>query len=129
VFGEFVANYVKNGAELIFIITNDGWWGDSPGYKQHLLYGRLRAIETRRCIARAANTGISCFINEKGDILQATSWWKTAVISASLPLNNELTFYVKHGDYIGRLAVWILMGLIVLGIFGRIVKTQKLKSE
>ncbi|OFY68588.1 MAG: apolipoprotein N-acyltransferase, partial [Bacteroidetes bacterium RIFOXYA12_FULL_33_9] len=59
VYGEFVSDYVKNGADLIFIITNDGWWEDTPGYKHHLSYASLRAIETRRSIARSANTGIS----------------------------------------------------------------------
>ena len=57
IFGEYVGEYIRNGAALIFIITNDGWWRDTPGYKQHLIYGGLRAIETRRSIARSANFG------------------------------------------------------------------------
>ncbi len=68
VFGGYVAKYVQKGAGLIFIITNDGWWKNTPGYKQHFSFARLRAIETRRSIARAANTGISCFINQRGDV-------------------------------------------------------------
>ena len=80
----FLANilpkYVKKGAELIFIITNDGWWRNTPGYKQHMSFARLRAIETRRSIARAANTGISCFINQRGDVSQATGWWTETAI-------------------------------------------------
>jgi apolipoprotein N-acyltransferase len=55
VFGEHVAAHVRNGANLLCIMTNDAWWGTSPGYRQHLAYGRLRAIETRRDIARSAN--------------------------------------------------------------------------
>jgi apolipoprotein N-acyltransferase len=125
VFGEFMGAYIRNGARLIFIITNDGWWGDTPGYQQHLVYGRLRAIETRRCIARSANTGISCFINEKGDIQQATSWWQSAVISANLSMNTNLTFYVKHGDYIGRMSVWCLGALLLLGLAGGLLKVKK----
>ncbi|MFN3940829.1 MAG: apolipoprotein N-acyltransferase, partial [Chitinophagales bacterium] len=65
IFGEYVTRYVRNGANLIFIITNDGWWGNTAGHKQHCLYGRLRAIENRKSIARSANTGISCFINQR----------------------------------------------------------------
>jgi len=115
IFGEYVGEYIRNGAELIFIITNDGWWGDTPGYKQHLIYGRLRAIETRRSIARSANTGISCFINERGDISQATEWWKPAVIQANINSNSEKTFYVNHGDIIGRVCFYA-SGIILLFI-------------
>ncbi len=113
IFGEYVGEYVRNRATLIFIITNDGWWGDTPGYKQHLLYGRLRAIETRRSIARSANTGISCFINERGDISQATEWWKPAVIQENINSNSEKTFYVKHGDIIGRVCFYV-SGIVLL---------------
>jgi len=119
IFSEFVSEYVKNGAQALFIITNDGWWGDTPGYKQHLVYGRLRTIETRKCIARSANTGISCFINERGDISQMTDWWKPAVISAELPFNDTVTFYVKHGDYIARAAVFLSLLLIVYALLIR----------
>ena len=116
IFGEFVTEYVQKGASLIFIITNDGWWGDTPGYKQHLFYGRLRAIETRRSIARSANTGISCFINERGDILQATEWWKPDVIQANINLNTEKTFYVKNGDVIGRVCFYVSAIILLFAI-------------
>jgi len=115
VFGEYVADYVLKGAQAIFIITNDGWWKNSRGYKQHLLFSRLRAIETRRSIARAANTGTSCFINQRGDVIQPTKWWEEAAIAGTLNTNNKITFYVKHGDYIARGAVLVsvLLGLLV----------------
>jgi apolipoprotein N-acyltransferase len=121
IYGEYVGEYINNGATLIFIITNDGWWLDTPGYKQHLLYGRLRAIETRRCIARSANTGISCFIDERGDFSQETEWWKPAVIKGSINSNSEKTFYTKFGDVIGRICFYasgiILLLAIVLRFF------------
>jgi apolipoprotein N-acyltransferase len=104
VYGEYVTGYVKNGANLIFVITNDGWWGDTPGYKQHLNYAQLRAIETRRSIARSANTGISAFINQRGEVIQKTEWWVPTAIKNTLNANNKLTFYVRNGDYIGRVA-------------------------
>ncbi len=113
VYGEYVSEYVTNGAQFIAIITNDGWWGDTPGYKQHLKYGTLRAIETRRYIARSANTGISCIITDKGEIQQATNWWVPAVISSQIKLNNELTFYTKYGDYIARAAMYLSLILIL----------------
>ena len=104
-YGEFVSKYVRNGANIIFVITNDGWWGNSPGYKQHFLFSRLRAIETRRSIARSANTGISSFINQRGDVSQATQYWVPAAIRQTINANDEITFYVKYGDYLARIAV------------------------
>lgn len=112
IYGEYVTGYVKNGADLIFIITNDGWWENSPGHRQHLAYGRLRAIETRRSIARSANTGISCFINQKGDIQQQTKWWEPVVITQTINRNSEITFYTKSGDYIARSAIFCTIILL-----------------
>ncbi len=76
VYGEYCTRYVRNGARLLTVITNDAWWGDTPGYKQHLSYSCLRAIETRRWIARSANTGISAIIDPSGKIVSQTSWWQ-----------------------------------------------------
>ncbi|HAN17696.1 MAG: apolipoprotein N-acyltransferase [Bacteroidetes bacterium GWC2_33_15] len=104
IYGEYVTEYIKNGANFIFVITNDGWWGNTPGYKQHLNYSQLRAIETRRSIARSANTGISAFINQKGEILNCTKWWVPGALENTLKANTEYTFYVRYGDYIGRIA-------------------------
>ncbi|MEE4198897.1 MAG: apolipoprotein N-acyltransferase [Bacteroidales bacterium] len=113
VYGEYVTDYIKNGANLIFVITNDGWWGDTPGYKQHLNYSQIRAIETRRSIARSANTGISAFINQKGEIMEKTGWWVPAAIKNSIKANKDLTFYVRYGDYIGRIAgFFALLGIL-----------------
>lgn len=107
IYGEYVTEYIKKGANLIFVITNDGWWGNSAGYRQHLSYSSLRAIETRRDIARSANTGISCFINQLGELRQKTTWWTPTAIKDTVFSNNEKTFYVKMGDYIGRIAAFI----------------------
>jgi len=119
VFGEYVTDYVKKGAELIFIITNDGWWKNTPGYKQHMSFARLRSIETRRSIARSANTGISCFINQRGDVSQPTPWWQEAAISGTVNTNKELTFYVKNGDYIARVALFSSVLLVLLLVVKR----------
>jgi apolipoprotein N-acyltransferase len=113
VYGQYVGEYVKKGANFLAIITNDGWWGDTPGYKQHLKYGALRAIETRRSIVRSANTGITATINQKGEIENKTSWWKEDAIKASINVNDHITFYTRFGDYLGLLAIFtsIAIGL------------------
>ena len=126
VYGEFVTEFVKNGAELIFLITNDGWWGNTPGHKQHFLYSKLRAIETRRSIARSANTGISCFINQRGDVFQETEYWKPAVIKQSINKNTKFTFYVNYGDYIGRISVFIAVLFFLITVLLAILNRKKL---
>lgn len=117
IYGGFVTDYIKEGANLIFIITNDGWWGDTPGYRQLASLSQLRAIETRRSIARSANTGISCFINQRGERIQPTEWWVPAVIKDTINANDKITFYVVFGDFIGRiscfLAIFVLLYTIV----------------
>ncbi|MBM3435989.1 MAG: apolipoprotein N-acyltransferase [Bacteroidetes bacterium] len=125
VYGDFCRDYVQKGADALFIITNDGWWGNSPGHKQHLSYASLRAIETRRSIARSANTGISCFVNQRGDIQQATKYWERDVIKQEINLNSEITFYAKFGDFFGRISSFISVLFILLAIvFGLRKKKQ-----
>lgn len=124
VFGEYVNGYIDKGANLIFIITNDGWWNDSPGFVQHLNFARLRAIETRMPIARCANTGISCFIDEKGELSQETKWWEPAVISGSIKPNNNRTFYVKCGDLLSKGALILLLISILAAIIFKFKKQK-----
>jgi len=107
IFGDYVTDYVKKGADAIFIMTNDGWWEDTPGYRQHLAYARVRAIENRRSIARSANTGSSAFINQRGDLIQPTKWWEAIAIVNDIQLNKTKTYYTLNGDYLGRITGFI----------------------
>ncbi|MCL2683413.1 MAG: apolipoprotein N-acyltransferase [Bacteroidales bacterium] len=122
IYGDFVAGFVRNGAQFLCIITNDGWWGNTPGHRQHMRYAKLRAIETRRDIARCANTGISGFINQRGDVSQATPYWEEAVISQNVKANDKITFYVKYGDYIGRISLFLAGILLLLALAFRLMK-------
>ncbi|WP_185866023.1 apolipoprotein N-acyltransferase [Blattabacterium cuenoti] len=123
VFGEYVSNFFKKNAELMVIITNDGWWGPSQGHKQHMYYARLRAIENRKWIARSANTGISCFINEKGEIKSHIPYGKEGVLYDKIYLNDQKTFYIKYGDFIFKIAlatmIIILLYLSCAAIYNR----------
>ncbi len=125
VYGEFVANSVKLGSGLIFVITNDGWWGNTPGYKQHLMFSVLRSIETRRSVARAANTGVSAFINQRGDIIDQTDYWVPAVIKATLNANYKMTYYTINGDYIARGATFISSLLILISFTQGFLRKRK----
>lgn len=123
-FGEYVGSTVKMGANLIFIITNDGWWKDSPGIWQHFSYSRLRAIETRRSIARSANTGISGFINQRGDVLAKTKVNVCIAISERIRMNDIITFYVRYGDWLGR-ASMLFSGLILIYLLLKRLQKRK----
>lgn len=107
VFGGYVTDFVRNGANMIFVITNDGWWGDTPGHRQHFEMSKLRAIENRRSVARSANTGVSGFINQRGDVVESSNYWEPIGLRNTLNVNDEMTFYSRHGDYIYRAASFI----------------------
>lgn len=122
IFGDYVTGFCRRGAELLFISTNDGWWGNTPGHRQHAEYARLRAIENRREIARSANTGISGFISQRGDMLQRTAYWEPAVIKHDMKTNRKLTFYSRYGDILGRMFLPISLLLLLAGLVLRIIK-------
>ena len=113
--GDWIGEQVKDGAQFIAIITNDGWWGNTSGKDQHEMYAKLRAIESHRDVARSANTGISCFINQRGDVTQRTKWWTRTALKANINLNDEITFYVKNGDIIAKIfsVLAVILALII----------------
>ena len=125
VFGDYVSKFVKEGADLIFVITNDGWWGDTPGHRQHLEMSKLRAIENRRSVARSANTGISAFINQRGDIIEKTQYWQAAALRNTVKANEELTFYSKHGDYLYRAGSFVALLLLCFSFVKSVSKKEK----
>jgi apolipoprotein N-acyltransferase len=134
IYGEFATKFVQKGAQLLFIITNDGWWSDSPGHRQHAAFAALRAIENRRYIARSANTGTSLFVTPKGEEYSKTAYWSQAAIASELVPQKRLTFYTRYGDYIGRAcelaAAILLIGTFFFKIRKRIEsKSNKSKSE
>jgi apolipoprotein N-acyltransferase len=122
VYGDYVGQYIRKGANAIFIMTNDGWWDKTPGHIQHLKFAQLRAIEHRRAVARSANTGISAFIDQRGNILSRTRYGKEATLQGSIRFNDELTFYSRWGDIIARLGV---LGSILLLISGTLKRFRK----
>ncbi len=119
IYPEFCRGYLQKGASLLCVITNDGWWGNTPGYRQHFSYSRLRAIEFRRDIARCANTGISAFINQRGDVLRQSSWWVPDVLQGSVNLTGRQTFFARNGDIVGRLCTFVF-ALMLLALIVRI---------
>ncbi len=125
VFGDFSRGYVQAGANAFFVVTNDGWWDDTPGYRQHLKFACLRAIEFRRPVVRSANTGSSCFIDKNGKVEQATAYAVDAVIKGTIQLNSNMTFYEKMGDVIGEVASYLGLSLLLIFIVKSILGKMK----
>lgn len=116
VYPQFVREFVKEGAELLFVITNDGWYGKSSGPHQHNQFAVLRAVENRRWIARSANTGISSAIDDKGRFIQETGLFVRASITQNFPLLNRQTLYTRLGDWIAIPCMWITGGFALFSI-------------
>lgn len=110
VYGDHFGAFAADGAEIMMVITNDGWWHDTEGYRQHFSFSRLRAIETRRWVCRAANTGISGFISPIGEVVQTLGWDQRGTLTQEVTPSRETTLYAKAGDYLGRIGtyLWIL---------------------
>ncbi len=122
IFGEFVNEFIRRGAQTIFVMTNDGWWDNTAGHRQHAQYAKLRAIESRRSVTRAANLGTTCFINARGDISQPTVYHHANAIKGTVKLYDKQTFYVRWGDVIGRIALFIAGLLLIRSLVVRITQ-------
>ncbi|MGV4414306.1 apolipoprotein N-acyltransferase [Chryseobacterium sp. T1] len=118
IYGEFTGDYVKKGANLLAIVTNDSWWGYSQGHKQLLAYARLRSIETRKEVVRAANSGTSAHINSRGDILDELPYGAQGALTVKANLIDGETFYVRSGDFLSRISMFMI-GFLICFIPGR----------
>ena len=126
IYGEFTGEYVKKGANFLGIMTNDSWWGVSEGHRQLLSYARLRAIETRREIARAANSGISAHIDARGEIIEDTFYGDKTALFAKINLYDHMTFYTRAGDLLSRFSIFALGFLLFYFLITRFQeKTRK----
>lgn len=123
IYGDYLADFNRKGSNIICVITNDGWWGDTQGYKQHMNYARLRAIESRKWVARSANTGISCFIDPNGNIVQQLPWNTQGAIKQTVAAFVTETFYTKYGDWLSKFMSVAAMAFLLLTIF-KFVKSK-----
>lgn len=86
IYGDYVSDYVGNGAQWLAVVTNDAWWKNTAGHKQHFSYAKLRAIEQRKWVGRSANTGISGFINPLGESVMESVWYQGRAGRCDVPL-------------------------------------------
>jgi apolipoprotein N-acyltransferase len=123
-FSDYATAYARSGANLIAVITNDGWWGNTAGHVQHLRFSGLRAIEQGKYVVRSANTGVSSVIDEKGRVLRRLDWDTEGVIVSDVPLLENKTLYVKTGNWIGKVAVVLLALLVLTILFSRFFRLK-----
>jgi apolipoprotein N-acyltransferase len=115
IFGPYCARNLPQDKSFICMITNDGWWKNTPGYRHHFNFSPVRAIENRRDFVRVANTGISATINARGIVMAKTPWWKKATLKGSIHLRGGQTFFARHGDYLGRVSLISGVFLVLYG--------------
>lgn len=123
VYPNIVRRFVDNGANFLTIITNDGWYKGTPGPLQHMRFAAMRAIENRRAIARAANTGISCFITPYGTIFNETPEGVVTSTTATIELRDDLTLYARWGDW------WPHLCLILSALMGGYAVARKMRQR
>ena len=116
VYPNIVRQFVVDGADFLTIVTNDGWYLGTPGPLQHERYALLRAIETRRSIARAANTGISCFVTPEGRIFGETEEGERTTRTETIVLRDDKTLYVRFGDWLPILCLIGAGGIVLIGL-------------
>lgn len=123
IFPDYVRNYANTGGNLIVVLANETWVGDSFGYKQNTYYTSPLAISLNRSVVRAGNSGISTFIDKQGNMGQKIDWNEQGVLIGEVHLNKEKSFYSLYGDYFGRISV--VLSLFVVFWLGYL----KIKSK
>lgn len=107
IFPDEIRQFAKNGAGVFVNLSNDGWYGDSGAYAQHLKQSRMRAVENARWLLLDTNTGVTAFADPYGKIVNSAVRKTRSVLQAEYALSNETTFYTRHGDWFAYLCAII----------------------
>jgi apolipoprotein N-acyltransferase len=113
IFPDEIRQFAKNGAQVFINISNDGWYGDSGAYAQHLRQARMRAVENARWLLRTTNTGVTAAIDPSGRIVRKVPRKVRVALVASYALENATTFYTRYGDWLGYVCAIISFGAIL----------------
>ena len=116
-FGELSREYVRNGADVIIEMTNDGYLGPTPVLRQHLANAVFRAVETSRPVIRATNVGITAYINERGEVLDAAEQYTEATrVWQVAKSDGSQTLYVRYGDWFAWLCSVVTIVVMIIGL-------------
>ncbi len=124
VFGPYCAAHLTEQKGFICMITNDGWWNKTPGFRHHFNFSPIRAIECRRDLVRVANNGISALIDARGTITAQTAWWQKTTLKGEVHLRSGRTFFARHGEWLGRTALVMGLFLIICSVLKRFQKKR-----
>ena len=114
IFPDEVRQFAANGAQVFVNISNDGWYGDSGAYAQHLKQARMRAVENSRWLLRDTNTGVTASIDPYGRVVAAVPRKLRVVLQAHYALSDATTFYTRHGDWFAYLCAIISLGALLM---------------
>jgi apolipoprotein N-acyltransferase len=131
--GELTRRFVLNGADFLVTVTNDGWFKHSAGSHQHLANAIFRCVETRRPMVRAANTGVTCFVNDLGRVTQILrddrgSTFEEGILAGEVNIATDppFTFYVRHGELFAKLCAVAALGILLMRIVKRLIPRRAL---
>lgn len=114
IFPNDVRQFAENGAQVFVNISNDGWYGDSGAYAQHLKQARMRSVENARWLLRDTNTGVTAAIDPYGRVVASAPRKLRTVLDIPYALSTETTFYMRHGDWLAYACAIISLGAILL---------------
>jgi apolipoprotein N-acyltransferase len=115
-----MAELVRNGAQMVALITNEGWFSRTHGEYQMAAFSRLRSIETRRAMARTANTGMTWLVDPYGKVHEQAPWWSEQTLSGKIALSDEISLYVRYTDYFPKACAWLTLALILVVLTQRV---------
>jgi len=118
-FPSIVRKGIKNGAELLVIVSNDAWYGNNSAPYLHMEISRLRAIENRVPVVRSANTGVSMICDAYGRIISKAQFGEKAWLSAELAQGDRRTFFTTVGNWFGVLDVIVLCSILGISLIRR----------
>jgi apolipoprotein N-acyltransferase len=116
IFPDEVRQFAANGAQIFLNLSNDGWYGDSGAYAQHLQQTRMRAVEDDRWVLLDTNTGVTASVDPYGRVVASLPRKTRAVLNAPYALSNVTTFYTRHGDWFAYLCAIISAGAILVAL-------------
>jgi apolipoprotein N-acyltransferase len=118
IFPSLVRRFAAEGATLLVNVTNDAWYGTTSAPYQHLAMAAFRAVENRRYLVRAANTGVTAVVDPWGRVLEPTRLFDTTVLVREVPLVAETTFYTRHGDLFAQACAAVALALVAASLSG-----------
>ncbi len=120
IFPSLVRRFAAGGAELLVNVTNDAWYGTTSAPHQHLAMAAFRAIENRRYLVRAANTGITAVVDPRGRVIAPTRLFDTTVLVREVPFVAETTFYTRHGNLFAQACSALALALVAATLRRRV---------